>query len=84
MQPLVANSTNVNDQLVPSNGITPDIEVTEVARTFGVLGNIEEPLLSAAISDILGLGRPSHEFNIQPNIIGTNTILPFEQDLYID
>lgn len=84
MQPLVANSTNVNDQLVPIDGMAPDFDVTEAASTFRVLGNIEEPLLFTAISEILGIGRPLNEMPDTQHIISSNKILPFEQDMYID
>ncbi len=84
MQPLIANSTNVNDELVPLNGLEPDVEITESPNTFSSLGNIQEPLLSIAISDILGLGRQSYEFNGQRYLISTNTISPLEQNMYIE
>ncbi len=84
MQPLVANSTNVSDQLVPSDGLTPDYQITEAASTLRILGSIEEPLLFTAISDILGLGRPLNGINDGRPVIRTNTILPFEQDMFID
>ncbi len=63
MQPLVANSINVNDLAVPSNGLTPDIELTESPRNFGTLGDVNEPLLAAAILDIQNSGRGFIENN---------------------
>ena len=83
MQPLIANSTNVNDELVPADGIVPNIAVTERPNTFGTLGDINEPLLAAAIADIQGLGRfyqpVINDFNIiklKPKVL--------EQDMYIE
>ena len=83
LQPLIANSTNVNNELVPASGLTPNIELTERPNTLGTLGNIEEPLLSAAINDILGMGRPLYQsFNFtKPLRIG---IVKTEQNMYID
>ncbi|WP_111684029.1 S41 family peptidase [Winogradskyella tangerina] len=83
MQPLIANSTNVNDELVPANGISPDISVSERPNTLGTLGDINEPLLAAALADIQGLGRffQPEIYNLdliktKPSILG--------QDMYID
>lgn len=84
MQPLIANSTNVNDQLVPTEGIVPDFDVTEAASTLRILGSIEEPLLFTAISDILGTGRPLNQIYNERPLISTNTIFSFEQDMYIE
>ena len=84
MQPLVANSTNVNDQLVPSTGLIPDIQITETPSTFRILGNINEPLLSTAIGDILSGNRPfnrSYNSLILVKDIKTQSL---EQDMYID
>ncbi|WP_246431471.1 S41 family peptidase [Winogradskyella flava] len=87
MQPLVANSTNVNDELVPANGITPDIPLIEVRYALGTLGNPEEPLLAEAITDILGSGRSS---DIQDRFMDFQLIKrdglihPLEQDMYIE
>ncbi|SDS63857.1 Peptidase family S41 [Formosa sp. Hel1_31_208] len=84
MQPLVANSINVNDIAVPGNGLTPDITLIESPSNFGTLGDINEPLLAAALADIQGLGRfsqPSIEFRtLKTNI----DLKPYEDGLFID
>ena len=75
MQPLVANSINVNDEAVPGTGLTPDIELFESARNFGTLGDLNEPLLAAALANIQGTNSRSsniiknniREFNIDFN-----------------
>lgn len=84
MQPLVANSTNVNDQLVPSTGLIPDIQITETPSTFGTLGNISEPLLSVAIVDILTGDRPYNRANESLTLLKVNKAQPLEQEMYID
>ncbi|WP_299334381.1 S41 family peptidase [uncultured Psychroserpens sp.] len=83
MQPLVANSLNVNDLAVPSTGLTPDITLVESPRNFGTLGDVNEPLLAAAIADIQGLGRFSSqtEFRSLKNRVN---IKPFEESMYIE
>lgn len=84
MQPLVANSVNVNDVAVPSNGLSPDIELIESPRNFGTLGDINEPLLAAAIADIEGLGRFGQTHNTPKPIRTDINIKPSEEILYID
>ncbi|WP_426429902.1 S41 family peptidase [Winogradskyella sp. HB-48] len=55
--PLTANSTNVNDELVPPNGLTPDIPIIESPFNLGSLGSIFEPLLATALTEISNSGR---------------------------
>jgi C-terminal processing protease CtpA/Prc len=85
MQPLVANSVNVNNQAVPSNGLTPDIELIETPRNFGTLGDINEPLLAAAILDIQNSTRifigSSDNFESIDNKVDYK---PFEDNMYIE
>lgn len=83
MQPLIANSINVNDMEVPSTGLTPDITVIESPSNFGILGDVNEPLLAAAIADIQGLGRfgsPSNYRALKTDI----NIKPFEESMYLE
>jgi len=85
LQPLVANSTNVNDELVPYTGLIPDIELSESASNLGILGDVDEPLLAAALADITGSGRSA--------ILNETTTLkleelrmpisPLQQDMHI-
>ncbi|WP_299123670.1 S41 family peptidase [uncultured Winogradskyella sp.] len=84
LQPLVANSTNVNDQLVPNSGLIPDIQITESPSTFGTLGDLNEPLLATAIVDILSADRPLNRFNQNFTLFKINKTQPLEQDMYID
>lgn len=56
--PLIANSVNLNEMLVPSTGLIPNIELNENPTNLGVLGDINEPLLAAALQDIGSLARP--------------------------
>lgn len=84
IQPLVANSINVNDVAVPNDGLPADIQYTEVARNYGVLGDINEPLLAAALLDIQGLGRnPQPQVERRPTQNDVN-LKPLEDGLYLD
>ncbi|GAB5564567.1 MAG: hypothetical protein Wins2KO_16300 [Winogradskyella sp.] len=64
--PLIANSTNVNDELVPTNGLEPDITLTEMPGNLGTLGTSSDPLLAAAIVEITDSDRTS----LNPNLRG--------------
>jgi hypothetical protein len=55
--PLTANSTNVNDVLVPATGLVPDIPYIETPGNLGTLGTSSDPLLAFAIVDITSSGR---------------------------
>lgn len=56
--PLIANSTNVNDELVPFNGLTPDTPFIEMPGNLGVLGTSSDLLLANAIVEITLDDRP--------------------------
>ncbi len=57
MQPLVANSVNVNDEAVPGTGLIPILPLNENVYNLGFFGDVNEPLLAKAIADIRGTGR---------------------------
>ncbi|MUP45491.1 peptidase S41 [Gramella sp. BOM4] len=54
MQPLVFKSINAEGRSDYIDGLTPDISLTEDLGNMGILGDPEEPLLQAAINNILG------------------------------
>jgi len=85
MQPLIANSTNVNDQLVPPNGLQPDIELRERAHTLGTLGDVNEPLLAAAIANITLADRSTNQSSEAIIYRPLETpVSALEQDMFID
>lgn len=53
IQPLVASNTNVNNEAYPE-GLIPNIEEEEHIKTFGTLGDPNEPLLKTALDLITG------------------------------
>ena len=57
MLPLIGDSSNKDDVLVPSTGLVPTTLLSESRANFGTLGDPDEPLLAAAIADITGTGR---------------------------
>ncbi|WP_040278052.1 S41 family peptidase [Psychroserpens damuponensis] len=84
IQPLIANSVNVNDEEVPPSGLIPNIIILESPRNFGLLGNINEPLLAAAIADIQGDGRFNQSSEIYRPIKTNLNLKPFEEGMYLD
>ncbi|WP_347925351.1 S41 family peptidase [Pontimicrobium sp. SW4] len=85
MQPLVANTLNKLNSSVPSNGLTPTITILENPANYGVLGNVNEPLLAAAIADIQGTGRFNFSAlnKIKPKASSHN-LIPYVNEMYID
>ncbi len=57
MQPIVLKIVNSDGFGDYFNGLTPTYELKETISTFGVLGDINEPLLKAAIGKITGTGK---------------------------
>lgn len=86
IQPLVANSINVNDIAVPAGGLPPTttFELLEVPRNYGTLGDINEPLLARAILDIQGLGRYAQPQIELKTIEKDLNLKPFEDQMFID
>jgi len=85
LQPLVANSIDVNDGAVPGSGIEPDVRLLESPRNFGTLGDISEPLLAAALANIRGNNRFS--FDTSNKIRAVDQELksnPFEEGMQIE
>lgn len=85
MQPLVAITVNKNNEAVPPAGLIPQIEIAEGISNYGVLGDISEPLLAAAISEILGSGRRSiNEPNLIKPISDSDSFIAHSEEMYID
>ncbi len=85
MQPLVANTLNKLNSSVPSNGLTPTMNLLENPANYSVLGDENEPLLAAAIADIQGTGRFNFSIENQTKPIATsNSLRPHTKEMYID
>ena len=85
MQPLVAKTVNKLDINVPNEGLIPTIELKEDPSNYGVLGNVNEPLLAAALQHIMDNGRftqsKPNNFERLKNKVDYN---PFEHGMYLD
>lgn len=54
MQPIVLEEFNANGENNGVEGFVPNLEISESYENMGVLGDIDEPLLSKALEDIFG------------------------------
>ncbi len=85
MLPLVYKTINVNGVTDYINGLDPDIEQLEDYSNLGILGDINEPLLAAALNDIFPHPRPQTRNDIQfKEISGSKALLPNYQLMIAD
>ena len=87
MQPLIFKSLNVNEVTDYFNGLSPDFNniLSENVNNLGILGDINEPLLAAAIAKIQGFGRIAKQKTNSINVLDNITDLhPFESGMYVD
>jgi carboxyl-terminal processing protease len=83
LQPLVAITVNKDNQVVPSSGLIPTIEVKENVSNYGVLGDVNEPLLAAALA-ATQTGRLAFDIYGSIPILDSNSFEPHSQEMYID
>ncbi len=88
LQPIVVkilNSQGISDFV---NGLVPDITVEEDIANLLPFGNLNEPLLQAALNDIQGL--PQKALPLKSAVLGltkvadSKTFKPFSKDMYIN
>ena len=85
IQPLVlksVNSAGVSDYI---NGLVPDIAITENIRDLGVLGELSDPLLNAAVDAILGNRISIDNDFVKYKFVGESSMKDLNyQRMYID
>lgn len=85
MLPLVFKTANKAGHTDFVDGLSPDIELKENYFNLGELGSPEEPLLAAALSDIFGLPRDSHQdFQNFIEISGSEAHSPLHEIMIAD
>lgn len=85
MLPLVFKTANKAGHTDFVDGLFPTIDLKENYFNLGELGNPQEPLLAAALSDILALPRDSNrEFNVLKEISGSEKDSPINQLMIVD
>ncbi|WP_284653408.1 S41 family peptidase [Flavobacterium terrisoli] len=86
MQPIVLKIVNKDNFGDYTAGILPTFSLPENLDNLGVLGNVDEPLLNAAINQIIASGKRLPEL---PNIIhrdftDAKAINPLRSEMYVD
>ncbi len=84
IQPLIFTSANANGVTGFEDGIPPDVEFIENLTQLGTLGDIQEPLLEAALDEIFGRSpksRVQFEFREAGN---SNMHLPTYNRMYVE
>ena len=86
MQPLIYKSSNANGNTDYFDGLDPDIYLKEDYGNLGELGDVSEPLLAAAISDITGTGRimTTSETSNLKEVSHSKMLQPFPNSMYVD
>jgi C-terminal processing protease CtpA/Prc len=86
IQPLVLKIVNANGFGDYQSGLTPTFQQPETISTFGVLGDVNEPLLKLAIGKITGTakGIPSAKGQTFEFFKDAKSIKGFRNDMYIE
>lgn len=85
MQPIVLKIVDKNGFGDYTTGITPTTSLPENLNNLGILGDANEPLLSAAINQIVGGGRmiPPIPSVINRDFIDAKSINPLGTEMYV-
>jgi C-terminal processing protease CtpA/Prc len=85
MQPLIFKSLNVDGVTDYFEGLAPNIALREKFNNLGILGDENEPLLAAALSDISGTSKVSQQKTSYFEITNSSEdFAPFEIGMYVD
>jgi len=86
MQPIVLKIVNKNGVGDYTAGITPTTLLPENLSNLGILGNVDEPLLNAAINKIIASGKmlPPIPSVIERDFTDSKSINPLRSEMYIE
>lgn len=84
MQPLVLKIVNKAGFGDYTNGLTPDVNLPESLENMGVLGDTDEPLLSAALTRIIGGGRQMPRLPGKKFEVLKVPLHPLENEMYLE
>jgi C-terminal processing protease CtpA/Prc len=86
MQPIVLKIVDKNGFGDYTSGIAPTTPLPESMDDLGILGNPSEPLLNAAINQIIGSGRPtpSRPSNLERDFADVKSLSPLRTEMYIE
>ncbi|MBR9854185.1 MAG: carboxyl-terminal protease [Algicola sp.] len=86
LQPLVGRNENADGFYDYTNGLTPDITLQEDLTNFGVLGNVNEPLLARALEEISS-GTAKIDFTVKmpaESFTSSRLETPLKDNMYLD
>jgi len=86
MQPIVLKIVDKNGFGDYTAGIAPTTVLPEILNTLGTLGNVNEPLLSAALNQIVGGGKmiPQVPAVFEKDFIDAKSIHPLGTEMYVE
>jgi len=86
MQPIVLKIVDKNGHGDYTSGISPTTSLPENMGGLGVLGDVNEPLLNAAINRIIGSGKmlPRIPATTQRDFIDSKSMNPLQTEMYIE
>jgi carboxyl-terminal processing protease len=86
MQPIVLKIVDKNGFGDYTSGILPTTSLPENFENLGVLGDVNEPLLNAAINQIIGGGKmlPQVPSVINRDFIDAKSITPLGSEMYVE
>jgi carboxyl-terminal processing protease len=86
MQPIVLKIVNKNGFGDYTTGIVPTIALPENLASLGVLGDVNEPLLEAAVNQIIAGGKrvPQVPTAINRDFIDAKSMNPMQSEMYVE
>lgn len=86
MQPIVLKIVNKDNFGDYTSGIAPTTLLPENMGDLGILGNVDEPLLNAAINQIISSGKmlPAVPSVIERDFTDSKSINPLQSEMYIE
>ena len=86
IQPLVGRNENADGFLDYIEGFAPDIPLAEDILNYGVLGELDEPLLARAIQEITGVTAKVNLTPAKPMEVMTSSKMftPMKDNMYLD
>lgn len=86
MQPIVLKIVNKDNFGDYTLGITPTASLPENLNSLGILGDVDEPLLNAAINQIIASGKmlPQAPSVLERDFTDAKSINPLRSEMYLD
>lgn len=86
MQPIVLKIVDKNGFGDYATGISPTISLPENLNNMGILGDVNEPLLNAAINQIIGSGKqlPQVPSVIDRDFTDAKLLNPLRSEMYVE